>query len=152
MKQVDISKYLDTFLSVQKRKEWWIPCPVRTLNEAMQIKEYMAISTKPWFKTLQIEFSGWSRQSVDFVTSNLGESHGFIFYFVCNRCNRRAKYLYEYDVNESPLCRRCCRLSYKPKLTKKMSRLSHFFKKPYFSTEDRIAIVKLAGITKEDLL
>ena len=53
----------------------------------------------------------WHEQEVDFVPSNLRRGH--IFYFRCNGCYGRVKYLYEYSMLKTPLCRICCRLPYK---------------------------------------
>jgi hypothetical protein len=90
----------------------------------------------------------WHEQKVDYAPSNLGR--GYIFYFVCNGCNRRVKHLYEYSMLESPVCRICCGLKYQAPTT--MARkLSVLLRKPYFTFEDKQMIMRRAGITREDI-
>ncbi len=61
---------------------------------------------------LQTGIPYWNKQKMGYVRSNL---RGYIFYFICNECGRRVKYLYEHDLTQAPLCRICCRLDYKRK-------------------------------------
>ncbi|MEI6396589.1 MAG: hypothetical protein WCO48_00735 [Candidatus Taylorbacteria bacterium] len=89
-----------------------------------------------------------SQQKVDYVSSNLDK--GYIFYFICSGCRRRVKYLYEHDPFDSPLCRVCCKLGYKP-YTEKSQKLSKIFRKPILSPDDKYMIIKLAGITRDDV-
>lgn len=93
----------------------------------------------------------WHEQKVDFVRSNLGNDKGSIFYFICNNCHKRVKYLYEYNSLYPPLCRKCCQLGYKYP-NRKLRDLSRVLRKPYLSSEDRHWIIKRTGITKEDLV
>ena len=121
-------------------------------QETERIKEYLNDPKNTTFKStrdLQDGFYFWHEQKVDFVRSNLGKSKGAIFYFICNSCHRRVKYLYEYNSCYSPICRKCCRLGYKYP-NKKSRDLSRVLRKPYFSSEDKHWIIKRAGITKED--
>jgi hypothetical protein len=99
-------------------------------------------------RDLQEDRYYWDYQKVDFVRSNL--KRGFIFYFVCNGCGRRVKYLYEYSVMRTPLCRICCRLDYEPP-TRKARELSRLIRKPYLSSEAKYALIKKAGITEDDV-
>jgi hypothetical protein len=55
----------------------------------------------------------WNEQKVDYTPSNLGSGRGYLFYFICNGCRRRVKYLYDYNFCHPPLCRTCCRIGYK---------------------------------------
>ncbi len=103
------------------------------------------------FKSIAVFNDGipyWNEQKVDYVPSNL--RRGFIFYFICNGCERRAKHLYEYSTLESPLCRVCCRLKYEAP-TYKARTFSRMLRKTYFSSEDKYLIIRRAGITLEDL-
>ena len=49
-------------------------------------------------------------QSFSYVKSNLGR--GYIFYFICDGCERRVKHLYMPDGSSQFLCRLCHRLYY----------------------------------------
>ena len=49
-------------------------------------------------------------QEFDYIPSNLGK--GFIFYFICNRCDGRVKYLYRLQSSEIYWCRHCNRIPY----------------------------------------
>jgi len=113
LERIDISQYLDTCLVEHKKTTWWLPNPVRTQNEAQLVKEFLDEPQNTKYKSARglDGFYYWSQQKVDFVASNLGL--GFLFYFVCNGCGKRVKYLYRYSECESPLCRLCCRLKYK---------------------------------------
>ena len=103
------------------------------------------------FKSTSILNDGipyWNEQKVDYVPSTLGR--GFIFYFVCNGCERRVKHLYEYSTLTSPLCRVCCRLKYEAP-THKARTFSRMLRKAYFSSEDKYLIIQRVGITIDDL-
>jgi hypothetical protein len=56
----------------------------------------------------------WYAQLLDFIPSNLQK--GYLAYFICNQCKRRAKYLYyqtPFDgYSSEPLCRVCQGLKY----------------------------------------
>lgn len=49
--------------------------------------------------------------NLTYTRSNLGK--GFIFWFICNLCGRRVRYLYFPPNSEVMACRRCHRLAYK---------------------------------------
>ena len=91
----------------------------------------------------------WDYQRVDYKRSNLGR--GFVFYFRCNGCRRRVKYLYEYSMLQPPLCRICCHLHYEQP-SRKARRLSRLIRKPHLSGEDKYLLIQRAGITQEDVL
>ena len=117
IQRVDIAEYLRTFLLELSKLE---AKPVRfnTWFEATRIKGLLNIPKNTRFKSLtdmQTGFPYWHEQFVDFVPSNLGSKRGYIFYFICNGCEKRVKYLYEYDTMFSPVCRICCRITYKRK-------------------------------------
>ncbi len=58
----------------------------------------------------KMEYSEPNRLRLTYTKSNLGK--GFIFWFICNLCGRRVKYLY-FPPNSSILaCRSCHRLTY----------------------------------------
>lgn len=115
--RIDISEYLRTFLLELSNLE---AKPVRfnTWFEAERIKGLLNIPKNTRFKSvmdMRMGFPYWDEQRVDYVPSNLGSKRGYIFYFICNGCEKRVKYLYEYDTLCSPLCRTCCRITYKRK-------------------------------------
>lgn len=59
----------------------------------------------------------WNEQEVGYVHSNLGR--GFLWYFICNHCGRRAKLLYRYNYAKPPLCRLCLGIDYKRRSRKR---------------------------------
>lgn len=65
------------------------------------------------------DFTEPNKVKLTYSKSNLGK--GYIFWFTCNLCNRRVKYLY-FPPNSTILaCRNCHRLTYdKQKESKKM--------------------------------
>jgi len=67
----------------------------------------------------KIEYSEPNRMQLTYTKSNLGK--GYVFWFICNICGRRVKYLY-FPTNSTILaCRNCHRLTYdKQKESKKM--------------------------------
>lgn len=67
----------------------------------------------------ELSYSEPNNIKLTYSKSNLGK--GFVFWFVCNLCNRRVKYLY-FPPNSTILaCRNCHRLTYdKQKESKKM--------------------------------
>ena len=112
--RVNSTDYVRTFLlelAVLEKK------PYIQLNSpavAERIKGLLNIPKNTTFKSLSDIETGlpyWDEQLVDYIDSNLGQ--GYIFYFICNRCGRKVKYLYEYDMTRSRLCRICCRFEYR---------------------------------------
>jgi hypothetical protein len=86
--------------------------------DALRVKGLMNNPKNTTFKSLNDMRSGqpfWREQEVDYIVSNLGKGKGYIFYFICTRCDRRVKYLYEYSFFDPPLCRKCCQIPYRPK-------------------------------------
>jgi hypothetical protein len=88
---------------------------VNNLCEAQRIKGLLGAGGLSNFKSIKNLHYGfdWYGQEVDFVPSNLGR--GFIWYFLCNKCQRRAKFLYYrqfYGYSNEPLCRLCYGLKY----------------------------------------
>jgi hypothetical protein len=122
--------------------------------EAENMRELMNDPKNTTYKSIRDFRNGdyfWHHQKVDFVQSNLGR--GYIFYFRCNGCYRRVKYLYEYSLLESPLCRICCNLNYDYKQpNRSMRNISRLLKKPYLSSEGKYMLIKQAGITQEDVM
>lgn len=117
IQRVDITEYLRIFLLELSKLEAK-PARFDTWFEAERIKGLLNIPQNTKFKSLRDIHTGfpyWDEQSVDYVPSNLGNKRGYIFYFICNGCEKRVKYLYEYDTLSSPLCRTCCRITYKRK-------------------------------------
>lgn len=61
-------------------------------------------------KNGEIEFSEPNQVKLTYTKSNLGK--GFVFWFICNLCNKRVKFLY-FPPNSTVLaCRICHRLTY----------------------------------------
>lgn len=121
--------------------------------EAERLKQLLNDPQNTTFKSTRDPSDGlyfWHDQKITFVRSNLGNSKGSIFYFICNSCHRRVKLLYEYSSCYPPLCRKCCRLGYKYP-NRKARDLSRILRKPYLHREDKHWIIKRAGITKEDI-
>lgn len=114
IEKIDITEYLTRFLIFHKKTEWWLPIHPTTLNEATQVKDFLNKPNNTASKSVRDlqGFYYWDDQKIDFIPSNLGEGYGFIYYFICNGCHRKVKYLYEYSKCNTPLCRICCRLSY----------------------------------------
>ena len=146
---IAIKDYLDEFL------ESFYPntrVRIRHNGEAMVVKEQINMPQNTMFKTPN-GFGGqsyWYEQKVDYVDSNLGSGKGVVFYFICNRCNRKAKYLYRLSYTDEPLCRVCSNLRY-GQPNRKPRALSRLFNKPYLSSLDRYTIMKRANITKGDI-
>lgn len=59
----------------------------------------------------KIDVSEENKVKVTYSRSNLGK--GFVFWFVCNICGRKTRYLYFPAYSEVLACRQCHRLSYK---------------------------------------
>lgn len=125
---------------------------MRNRGEADVIREQINLQNNPQFWHIKSidGHSYWSNQKVDFVESNLGAERGVIFYFLCNSCNRRTKYLYFLSYTREPLCRICYNLKYNQpnRKTRSLSRILH---KPFPSTEDKYKIMKKIDPTKEDI-
>lgn len=114
--RINITEYVKTFLLELTQLEKRRFININRSSEASRIKGLLNIPDNTTFKSIADMRSGipyWDEQRVDYVASNLGR--GYIFYFVCNGCGRRAKYLYEYNTTLSPLCRVCCRITYRHK-------------------------------------
>lgn len=113
--RLDISEYVHAFL-IELSKRQNTPVKVNTPLEAEIVKGLLNTSKNTTFKSIRNIETGvpyWNYQRVDSVSSNLGSNKGYLFYFICNGCSRRVKYLYQYDLLCSPLCRVCCRIGYK---------------------------------------
>lgn len=115
--RLDITDYVRIFLSELSKLERQ-PVRINTDFDALRVKGLLSTPSKTRFKSLtdlKTGFHYWDEQEVDYVPSNLSRTGGFLFYFICNGCRKRVKYLYEYDTLSSPLCRSCCRIRYKRK-------------------------------------
>ncbi len=150
--RIDIRNYVTNFLQCIREKEGRTfrtnhDGEVAYMKQLLNDPKYTAFKSMDDFRT-GIPF--WHKQEVDCVPSNLGGGRGSIFYFICNCCNRRMKYLYRYSELESPLCRVCCRLKYEAP-TRKARMFSKLLRKTYLSSEDKYLIIQRAGITLDDL-
>ncbi len=147
----DITDYVRSFVLHMRKTEGRV-LTARHRDETEYMKSLMNDPKNTTYKSFPDFRDGdyfWHHQRVDFVTSNLGK--GFVFYFICNSCRQRAKYLYEYSPLQSPLCRVCCRLPY-PVSSRQARYMSRLLRKPYLSSEDKQALVRRAGIRIEDVV
>ncbi len=146
----DITDYVRSFVWHGRRQGRVLTSRHRAEAEIM--KMLMNKPENTTYKSFRDHRDGdyyWHHQEVDFVVSNLGR--GCIFYFVCNGCRRRVKYLYEYSTLQSPLCRVCCRLQY-PQPSRSARRLSRLIRQPHRSiAEAKSMLIKKLGITVEDV-
>jgi hypothetical protein len=150
--RIDITDYIARFIRNIREKEGRV-FDLRHPAEVAYMKEFLDDPKYTTFKSMRDFTTGfyhWDKQKVDYVSSNLGSSRGFIFYFRCNGCYRRVKYLYEYSTLYSPLCHYCCGLKYRIPSRKERG-LSRILRKPYLSSEDRYMLAKRAGITLDDI-
>ena len=88
-----------------------------SVQEADQVKSFLNNPKNTQSKSMRDSLTGipyWNEQVVDYVESNL--SKGFIWYFICNHCGQRVKYLYKYGKTKTPLCRLCLGIEYKPNI------------------------------------
>jgi len=114
-RRIDIFDYVRAFVRELEKLENKPRIKFNNEFEALRVKELMNIPEKTRFKSIN-DLRGnpyWHFQEVDYVLSNLGKGRGVLFYFICNRCDRRVKYLYFYTETEPPLCRKCCQLPYR---------------------------------------
>lgn len=148
---LNIRDYLDSFLeelgAIEGRH-----MKINTFSEADRIKALLNMPPRNGrFRDLNDFRNGypaWSEQKFDYVVSNL--NRGYIFYFLCNRCERKCRYLYYISSRFQPFCRTCCRLRYKAP-SRKARELTRLLRKNPLSTEAKYIIIKKAGITLEDL-
>lgn len=158
VESINITDYLRTFLSELTQMENWKEKKQRitTLADAMRIRGLLDCSQNTTFKSIADLRSGypyWHEQKVDFLPSNLGRGKGFLFYFICNDCKKRVKYLYRQDFCLSPICRTCCRLTYKQPNRARRS-VSRLLNRDSLSSEAKYILIqtlKKKGITKEDI-
>jgi len=151
--QTDIKSHLRGFILELSDKENR-PVTIRTRGEAERIKGLLNSSGKTIFYSLSEMRYGrrcWTGKEVDYIPSHLGPNKGFTFYFICQRCERRTKYLF-YKLAEvpEPLCRSCCHLKYK-RPNRRNRDLSKLLNKDYLSIEQKYWVIKRADITKRDL-
>ncbi len=148
----DITDYVRAFVFYMRNTQGRV-FDTRHRGNVEYMVETMNNPANTAFKSVRDVFGDgrpfWHEQKVDFLPSNL--RRGFIFYFRCNGCYRRVKYLYQYSMLEAPLCRICCRLPY-PQPSRQARRLSKLIRQPYLSSEAKYQIIKRAGITVEDIM
>lgn len=146
--RIDIKDFLIPFLQTYHS----FRIKIKNKEEATIIKEQISIPNNPQFGDIKSinGYPYWGSQRIDFIKSNLRGERGFIFYFLCSRCSRKAKYLYFLSYGNAPLCRICCNLKY-DQPNRKIRALSRTLNKPYLSSENKYMLMKRAGITKEDI-
>lgn len=151
IERISISDYMKSGIFELRKKGYVFD--LRNSLEPSRLKKLLNDPKNTTYKSaidLESGFYHWHNQKVDYVQSNLGSNNGVVFYFVCNGCRYRAKYLYQYNSCYEPLCRKCCRLKYTAP-SKNLAVLASIFRKSHLSSADRALIVKLAGITMDDI-
>lgn len=116
IERISVTDYVRDFLIDLGLKEGRGPVRLNKHFEAERVKGMLNIPKYTRYKALidpQTSSPYWDEQLVDYLPSNLGR--GYIFYFICSECGQRCRYLYEYNLTESPLCRQCCRITYRRK-------------------------------------
>ena len=105
IERIDIYDYLRTFLRELSNKEEK-QTEIKTELDALRVKDLMNVPTNTTFKSLENIRNGqpyWKYQEVDCIPSNLGRSRGYLFYFICNSCERRVKFLY-FHTKQGHIC------------------------------------------------
>lgn len=113
--KINITVYVKTFL-LELSHHWGKRVKVNTESDALHMKMFLNNPKYTSFKSskdLLTDVPYWNEQAVVCFPSNLGEDKGYLFYFLCNGCDERVKYLYVYNYLRSPVCRKCCRLPYR---------------------------------------
>ncbi len=148
----DIRHYVTLFILELERLEER-PITMNKPSEVSRIKDLLNISRGTTFKS-PLDFRSrelyWNSQSIDFRYSNLGKNKGAIFYFLCNGCGKRVRYLYSSSLLCEPRCRRCCRIPYRQP-NRKVRGLSRLIRKDYLSSEAKYMLMKRAGIDRNDI-
>lgn len=152
LERYDIRHYVTTFILELERLEG-MPLTMSKPSELSRIKDLLNIPGDTPFKST-LDFRSrelhWDSQSIDFRYSNLGKNKGAIFYFLCNGCGKRARYLYSSPLLCEPRCRRCCRIPYRQP-NRKVRELSRLIRKDYLSSEAKYMLMKRAGIDRNDI-
>lgn len=94
--------------------DWLEDSRIRSEWEANTLLEWI---NNPDFKKtnnslLNIQGTHDYRQQMAYIPSNFGRGKGYIFYFICNGCERRVKYLYMLKNSSIFRCRECNKLRY----------------------------------------
>lgn len=151
--RINITDYVHTFVRAYNKK-YGVKLKTGYLGGAEYLKRLLNASqdkVAPYLEKLEGLFY-WNSQRVDFVPSNLGENKGYLFYFICAYCDSRVKLLFRRKIGEQPACRTCRDIGYKPTQSRRqVRRLSRLIHKKYLHSEDKQALIKYAGITKEDI-
>lgn len=125
--RIDIRDYLKTFMREQSKRDGRI-IVIKDGFDAMRINQLMNKPENTTFKSA-ISIGGgvpyWHFQKVTCLRSNLGLEKGYVFYFICYSCEKRAKYLYFESYLETPVCRKCSGLPYRSQY-KYRKRWSHY--------------------------
>ncbi|KKR46468.1 MAG: hypothetical protein UT82_C0012G0015 [Parcubacteria group bacterium GW2011_GWB1_40_14] len=154
----DIRNYLHLFLRDLAEKDNSLGKKLHVTDEwdAQRIKEIINIPKNTSFKSFADIRTGqpyWHEQEVTYIPSNLGKKKGFIFFFICNGCEKKVRRLYHRELVDSPVCRECCRLRYK-KTNRSQRNVSRLLRRPILSTEAKYTVLeelKKKGVTSEDV-
>ena len=152
MERINITDYVQTFLMGLKKKYGTV-LKISYLDGAEHFKKILNAPENKVCSPLESlnGFYYWNGQKVDILPSNLGYKKGYIFYFICTSCDQRVKYIFKYKTYDLPMCRTCCGLKYVPQSRRQTRNLSRLIRKSYLSSEAKWAIIKYAGITREDI-
>lgn len=110
MQRVDITDYLREFL-IHLAKHDGRRVEIRSEDDARRVLGFINVPENTRYKSIgNGDAPIWNQQKIVCIASNL--QNGYLFYFICNGCGGRVKYLYQYYLLEPPLCRRCLRIPY----------------------------------------
>jgi formylmethanofuran dehydrogenase subunit E len=87
-------------------------------GEAERIKQMMNTPGDTFYILQGIQSQHYNWQRFDYIPSNLGK--GYIFYFICDQCERRVEFLYMPEWSGRYLCRTCHNLRYPSKPRRKL--------------------------------
>jgi len=93
--------------------------------------------------------------NLTYTKSNLGK--GFIFWFICNGCGRKVRFLYFTPYSEELLCRTCHRLTYRKQNLKKDKLIKELIKNPekmvhyvnYGNIKQLLAVIQATEIIRK---
>jgi hypothetical protein len=93
--------------------------------------------------------------NLTYTKSNLGR--GFIFWFICNGCGRKVRFLYFTPYSEELLCRTCHNLAYEKQNKKKDKLIKELVKNPermvnyinYGSLKQLLAVIQAVEIIRK---
>lgn len=139
-KKFDITVIVRIFVEELIKKKMKYDTKIDTEHEVIRIKEFFNIVGHNFDTPFLIYNRNSELPEIDFIPSNLGK--GYVFYFLCNGCDKKVRHLYLPYEYSSILCRECHHLRYKQpdRKTRRLSRLIH---KPYLSQDDKERVIEM---------